>query len=398
MRKIYLFCFILLVLNNLVYAQWPFQDIPPGHPAFDSIYNLTHIYGVKIEGKNFRGEDDITRFEFARIFVIAIGYVEKVSDRNLAAKLPEAEEFVDVPKDHWAYKPVKLVTNIYQVMSGDEKFKGEGPLTRADLAKAFERILIRSNTLNGTGLSSFLKEIGKNKEGTVSRYEAAMAIDLLVQKLISEYKVPLPSGIRETFIEQDLPLAFDFRGGGVNEDVTQTSNWLGYALGVKLGLPIKIFGRMGEAELHLGYDVNKIVYFGTNNYSVEWENRYLADILLSIPQTDSTSLLFGLEYIKFRNSFSPSHFVGFGIGAKSQINLTKILRPKIKLMYFMSIVQNQTVVSSYGAPNGRAVAEISQGIGLGGGALSLVYTFEDLLIGQNNNSRLYHTFGLRYNL
>jgi hypothetical protein len=44
------------------------------------------------------------------------------------------------------------------------------------------------------------------------------------------------------------------------------------------------------------------------------------------------------------------------------------------------------------------VAEISQGIGWGGGALSLIYAFEDLLMGQNNNPRLYHTFGLRYNL
>jgi hypothetical protein len=402
-----------------------FKDVPLGHPAYDSVYNMVNVYRIMsgYDDYTFRGQEEVTRFQFAGILVGSIAYLEKISGKDLSLPRASQESFSDVPADHWASRSVYAAVNKYQIMGGykDQTFRGEKPLTRMELATILGKAVFRVEENERYTINPYFEDIdrkhwafkyvqklvdmkmiaGEGKfagEEPVSRYEVAVAMDVFIQKVVSQMRISLPTEVRSSLVYQDIPFTIELGWGGVREEVSQTDNWMLYAAAVELRRPVKILDLNPILDIKLGYNSNKMVYMSTASYLVLTEGRYLVQAVLEFPQSPVTSLLAGLEYLNLSNSFSPSSFLGLAFGGKTRVNFPFGMTPSIKATYAARITRPENVVSRFGDARARVCAEFAQEIILLGMNPCFVYSFEDLMMGEAGDSRYYNSFGLRFRL
>lgn len=105
-----------------------FDDVKPSHWAHDYIGDLT-AKGV-IDGKSektFVPEARVTKAEFIKMLVVALGWELEEKDRS---------SFTDVDKSHWSYKYIETAKS-KGVISGykGDSFKPNQSITRAEAAK-----------------------------------------------------------------------------------------------------------------------------------------------------------------------------------------------------------------------------------------------------------------------
>lgn len=122
------------------------QDVPEKHFARKAV-----LYVIKNEilepygDGNFRGDRDITNYEFA------LG-LAKILDDTYKGNLPRgpANPFTDVPASHWAYKPICKLASLKIVEGyGDGSFRGDRVSTR------YETALHASNLLSVVAPNKF---------------------------------------------------------------------------------------------------------------------------------------------------------------------------------------------------------------------------------------------------
>ena len=147
-RKIVYIVLLILFFQVAAFAQIvTFKDLSKSHPAYDSVYNMVNVYRLMsgYEDHTFRGEEEITRFQFVGLLVGAMAYLEKISGKDLSSRRTVPESFSDLSIGHWAYKSVNDAANKYQIMGGyeDQTFKGDKFLTRLELATILGKILFR---------------------------------------------------------------------------------------------------------------------------------------------------------------------------------------------------------------------------------------------------------------
>jgi len=428
MKKIIVLLIIALSLTAASWAQVTFRDVPPNHPAYDSVYNIVNIYKLMsgYEDNTFRGQENISRFQFAGMLSAALAYLERVSGRNLIAKKITTQKFEDVPDDHWAAKSVNDVVNRYQVMGGydDQTFRGEKPLSRLELAVILGKISFRIEGAERYTINPYFEDVNRKNWAfkyvqklvdlrlmagggqflggePVTRYEGALAMDMFLQKLAPMLQTKLPTEIKSAMVYQEVPMAVEVWWGGVFENASQTENWLVYGLGINTWRTLNLMGRNMVWELGFQYGSNKMVYQDAVNpqsYTILWENRYLARLMGNFLLSPQLAVTLGLEYLSLDNSFSPSSFMGLAFGTIIKLPLPGGLSPDIKATYATPLSKLEQVNSRLGALHGRIFAEIAHDFPLLGAVPQLTYDFEDLLMGENNYARVYHTFGLRFKL
>ncbi|MGL5122607.1 MAG: S-layer homology domain-containing protein [Fusobacteriaceae bacterium] len=64
MQKLKKILAIMLIFSNLAYAANKYEDIPKEHWAYSSVNNLINKGILKQDSYNFRGEEEITRYDF----------------------------------------------------------------------------------------------------------------------------------------------------------------------------------------------------------------------------------------------------------------------------------------------------------------------------------------------
>jgi len=428
MKKLFLLFLLILLIQLFGYAQITFRDVPPNHPAYDSVYNIVNIYKLMsgYEDNTFRGQENISRFQFSGMLSAALAYLERVSGRNLIAKKITTQKFEDVPDDHWAAKSVNDVVNRYQVMGGydDQTFRGEKPLSRLELAVILGKIIFRIEGAEKYTINPYFEDVNRKNwafkyvqklvdlrliagggrflgEEPVTRYEGALAMDMFLQKLAPMLQTKLPTEIKSAMVYQEVPMAVEVRWGGVFESASQTENWLVYGLGLNTWRAVNFFGRNMIWDLGVQYSTNKMVYLDSTNpysYLLLWENRYLVKLMGNFLLSPQLAVTLGLEYLSLNNSFSPSSYTGLAFGTIIKLPLPGGLSPDIKVTYATPWSKLEQVNSRLGAPHGRIFVEIAHDFPLLGAVPQLTYDFEDLLMGENNYARTYHTLGLRFKL
>lgn len=115
-----------------------FTDVPEGHKAYKALELLAAYEIIKPDKDgNFRGDDDITRYETA---VVLANYLFKTS----GIKFATTKYYIDVPKDEEAYNAVMTMaeTNIMPGYS-DNTFRGDMTVTRYEMAKIIAKTLYR---------------------------------------------------------------------------------------------------------------------------------------------------------------------------------------------------------------------------------------------------------------
>lgn len=402
-----------------------FKDLSRSHLAYDSVCNIVNVYEIMsgFDDFTFRGQEDVSRFQFAALLVNSMVYLERISGRDLSRKVATPETFNDVLPQHWAYKSVDVVVNKYQIMGGygEGVFDGYKPLSRLELATILGRSLFRIEGRERYTINPYFEDIDRrhwafkytqklvdakmllgegkfNGKEPVSRYEAAVALDLFIQKLAAGLQVSLPSQVKSSLVYPDINFSIEGRWGGVSEPVSQTSNWTLYLFGLDFVRPLSIGGREASLDIKLEFGSNKMVYLTTSSYTIVLENRSFARLLLEFYQSPAAAWLLGLEYLSLRNSFSPSSFLGFVLGAKTRLAVPFGLTPEIKATYALPLSPAETVSSRVGPPRGRLHLELKQGFSLFELSPIFVYSFEDLLMGESGQPRLYNSFGLRFKL
>jgi hypothetical protein len=131
-----------------------FNDLPADHPAYKSVYNLTAVYRiVSSKEKYFHGQDDIDRTQFLALLKKTTWYLNKITGQKVKMAVPTGQ----------AYLPSREF--VQQMNRTLRQYKRA---EQYDFGQYFGR---------GTG--------------TISRYEAAIAADMLVQKVLPD----LPAGV-----------------------------------------------------------------------------------------------------------------------------------------------------------------------------------------------------------
>jgi len=106
----------------------PFTDLPPDHWASDYVQYLVAQGAVSgYSDGSFRPNDNVTRAQFAKMLVGALGWQMAV---------PASPSFRDVPANYWAYNYIETAVS-HGVISGytDGTFRPNSTVTRAQVAK-----------------------------------------------------------------------------------------------------------------------------------------------------------------------------------------------------------------------------------------------------------------------
>jgi len=398
MKKIIYLLILVGLLQIRAGAITFFKDVPPNHPAYDSVYNLAVIYKViSTEESYFRGQDEITRFQFAVLLYNTLNYLERVSDKSFSGK-PLEESFEDVPKDHWAYGAVNKLVNNYNVMGGysDGTFKGNRLLIGSEMASALGKIFRKLEGGYKSNLPLFLDNYEKkDKNKTISRYEIALAVDMLIQKGASKLFVSLPRETRNRGLFEENLAAFEIKWGGVQEKASQTDNWMAGGVAFEALSPFALGRREARLYYKLGFETGKMVYLDQTSSHLVYENRFLMRLFLDVPVSLRTAFLGGLEYVSLGNSFSPSSFFGLSLGIKLMPKRILFLTPEIMLTYGFPLSQPVSVASKLGPPLGRVYGEICNPAPFLGDSVYWFYAYENLQMGENREPRLYQSFGVK---
>jgi hypothetical protein len=377
---------ILLFLQAAVLAEAFYEDVPQNHPAYDSVYNLAKIYKIISIGgaRYFRGEEDVNRYQFAILVANTMSYLEKISGKDLSYKTTKEAVFIDVDKEHWAYKSINSVANRYGVMGGysDREFKGGRLLTRKELASVLTKIAVRTG-------GEIQKTAGSEAGKTISRYEAAISLDRLIQKATSSLFVALPAETKSVIVFNESPLMLELRWGGVLERASGTENWVVTGVKARVQGPVKIGKFDLKLNCNFGLDTGKIIY----NSNLVWENKSEAQIILDLSRLTPVSMLLGLDYINLGNAFSPSTFYGLLVGGRVNLNSGRWLKPRIIFTYSSPLAQPEQR-----APQGKIFIGLEHDLSLFGINLDLLYSYENLQMGESRTPRIYNLFGVGVNL
>jgi hypothetical protein len=130
--------FLMLVLAVAVPAEANALSDVDGHWAERSIY---HLEAMKIlagfEDGTFRPDETVTRNQFAKVLVAALGYSEEAGE---AMRYPTV--YRDVLAGHWASGFVQVASDLGFVKGyGDGTFQGDSPITRAEITAIMVRVL-----------------------------------------------------------------------------------------------------------------------------------------------------------------------------------------------------------------------------------------------------------------
>ena len=394
MKKIFYLLILFGLLQVRAGAMNFFKDVPPNHPAYDSIYNLAVIDKViSTEEAYFRGQDEITRFQFAVLLSNALHYLERISDKDFSGKQLE-ESYEDVPEDHWAFEAVDKLVNKYNVMGGysDGTFKGNRLLVGSEMASSLEKIFRKL----GSGLPLFLENYGKrDKNRTISRYEVSLVIDMMIQKAASKLFVSLPRETRNRGLFEENLAAFEIKWGGVQERASQTDNWMAGGIAFEASSPFALGRREARLYYQLGFETGKMIYLDQTSSHLVYENRFLMRLFLDVPVSLRAAFLGGLEYVNLSNSFSPSSYFGLSLGIKLMPTRILFLTPEIMLTGGFPLSQPVSVASKLGPPQGRVYGEISNPAPWLGDNVCWFYSYENLQIGENRDPRGYQSFGAK---
>ena len=377
-----------IIIFCLAVSAWAvafYEDVPQNHPAYDSVYNLANIYKIisASGSRYFRGEEDVNRYQFAILTSNTMSYLEKISGKDLSVKTKKAT-FIDIDEEHWAYKSINNVVNRYGIMGGysDEEFKGNRLLSGKEMAIVLARISARVR-----GNEKKAAESGANK--TISRYETAIALDRLIQKATSSLFVTLPAETKSVIVYNESPLMLELRWGGVLEKSSGTENWVVSGIKARVQGPVKI-GRFDlKLNCNFGLDTGKVIY----NSNLVWENKSEAQIILDLSRLTPVSMLLGLDYVNLGNTFSPSTFYGLLIGGRANLNSGRWLKPRIVFTYSSPLMQPEQH-----SPQGKIFIGLEHDLSLFGLNLDLLYSYENLQMGESRTPRIYNLFGVGINL
>ena len=125
----------------------PFPDIPKNHWAYDSVRKLEAVGVVEGYGDGtFRGDREAIRYETA---LYAAHLLSAVAP-NAAKSIKRSTPFPDIPKDHWAYNSISLLTGAsLDEGYADRTFRGDRPRTRYEAAQLLAKLHIFLKKANG---------------------------------------------------------------------------------------------------------------------------------------------------------------------------------------------------------------------------------------------------------
>jgi len=130
--------FLVLFLVVAVPAEAAALSDVDGHWAEKSIHHLAAMkILVGFEDGTFRPDETVTRNQFAKVLVAALGYSEEADE---AMRYPTV--YRDVPAGHWAAGFVQVASDLGLVSGyGDGTFQGDSPITRAEITAIMVRAL-----------------------------------------------------------------------------------------------------------------------------------------------------------------------------------------------------------------------------------------------------------------
>lgn len=155
-------------------AANPFVDVPSGHWAYNAVTSLA-AKGIN-EGygdSTFRGDRNITRYEAASLLAKVITKINNVSVTG------NGKTFSDVPKSHWAYKSVSILsaTGITKGY-GDGTFRGDKNITRYEMSLMIANLIEKNLNVTAEGENPF--------SDVPSGHWAGGAVTILAERGINE--------------------------------------------------------------------------------------------------------------------------------------------------------------------------------------------------------------------
>lgn len=185
----------------------PATDIADLDSANSEVVNsVVNDYGIMqtMPGKKFMGNEPISRYELAFELYNYFTLIESKGVNPSLSERARAEQFSDLPADHWATRAVKSIVDKYQVMEGypDDTFKGGKRLTRYEAAAV---------------LRSFIKYVdtylipltpGPTPEATPTPMPTAVPTPMPTP-------TPIPEPTKKPLSNWDLRLGGDFGVTGV---------------------------------------------------------------------------------------------------------------------------------------------------------------------------------------
>ncbi|MCX7710167.1 MAG: S-layer homology domain-containing protein [Clostridia bacterium] len=233
-------CILVLFVSFPVNAEnvMRFKDLNESHWAYQAVMDMVGKGIINgFEDETFRPNTPVTREQFAKMLVLALG---------LAPQSPANATFADVPKDGWAYSYIEAVKKYltgYKI--GDYLyFRGDQPAVREDMAvaivaakglhteqpdlsllanytdkdkitpslKGFVAIAIKNKVMEGS-------ENKFNPQSTLTRAEACALIYKSGISAVREEKVPVISQDKTTgsriyndgYITFEYPAEFEFK-------------------------------------------------------------------------------------------------------------------------------------------------------------------------------------------
>jgi hypothetical protein len=409
----------LLVLVLLPATALAFKDLSSTHWAYPYVTKLVEQYQI-IKGypdDTYRGNKNLTRYEFSKALVSALGYIEKVGEVSLKAKTTKDIEFTDVKSTHWAYDSLMQLVSEYQVITGypDKTFRGNRNLTRYEISVAMAKALTKIEDVSGkmvamkplpltdvpsdhwahdhvvklvsAGVISGYPDKTFRGNKTITRYELASLMVKFVDFALIQFEkeppvvkppVKPPVGLvgRSVTIPETAQAHVSGGWGNVFEAPSGTNNWLSYKLAATYEDKYDIFGLLsGNYEVSGKYGFNQIVYTvpsgggmtggniagGGVTGGVVYENRLDVELDTVYPIIDLFGIngkaFVGLKYANLNNSTAPTDFTGLKLGFATAVNLVE--RDFLaRLFYTMPLIEGSSQ-SVLGVPRHFVDYEVS---------------------------------------
>lgn len=170
-------------------AMIPYTDIPSIYSPWltDQIAYLYREGCVYVpRDKKFRGDEKLTRYDVAYLMGQVAHKLDGISSADVT--------FSDVPRSHWAYRRVAMAVKS-GLMDGfeDGTFRGDQPITNYELAVALDRALAKKNLSDYTKLYDFV-DMPKNHwayKAACSMHNT----DIMASKEVYSEEIPDPDGI-----------------------------------------------------------------------------------------------------------------------------------------------------------------------------------------------------------